>query len=149
MSADSARSSRFSSWAALRNCSSSRLAAFSSNSAESRTCAIDFAWSLSVLAPSSFQNRLLTRPEVRVLVFATRLRYPRLHVAERGSAPTADKGARTLVQRQTRRSRPEPVGDGFEADPLVDGVRYRVGEIGEQDDVRGAAAAVPGPPPQR
>ena len=63
---DSARSSRFSSCAALRSCSSSRSAAFSSNSAELRTCAIERAWSLSVLAPSSFQNRLLTRPEVRV-----------------------------------------------------------------------------------
>jgi len=28
-----------------------------------------------VLAPSSFQNRLPTRPEVRVFVFATHLRY--------------------------------------------------------------------------
>ena len=75
MSAESARSSRFSSCAALRSCSSSRSAAFSSNSSESRTCAIERAWSLSVLAPSSFQNRLLTRPEVRVFVFATHLRY--------------------------------------------------------------------------
>src|ERR1700712_3674964 len=69
MSADSARSSRTSSLAALRSCSSSSLAAFSPNSSELRTCADERFWSLSVLAPSSFQNRLPTRLGEPVLVF--------------------------------------------------------------------------------
>jgi hypothetical protein len=68
-----------------------------------------------VLAPSSFQNRLLTRPEVRFLVFATHLPYaarqPPLASAERDEV---DQDA---------------VRDRFEADPLVDGVRRRIGEL--------------------
>src|SRR4051794_899042 len=79
MSEDSASWSRTSNLAALIICSSSSLAAFSSNSSEARTCANERFCSLSVLAPRSFQNRLPTPFGERVFVFGsvfgTRSRY--------------------------------------------------------------------------
>src|SRR4051794_27978834 len=107
MSADSASWSRLSSFAAFCSFSSSRPAALSSNSAEARTRSIDWAWSLSVLAPSSFQNRLLSRPDVRSLffgaIFGTRSRYaafptpPRARVSVRDT-PGPDGRKRTLAE---------------------------------------------------
>ena len=126
MSFDSARSLRCSSCVAFFSCSSSRSAAFSSNSSEARTCAIERAWSLSVLAPSSFQNRLPTRPEVRVFVFATRAT---VRGRRGGSA-----APRSLASGRLKSMRTESP-TGFEADPLVDGVGCRVGQVGEQHHV--------------
>ncbi len=113
MSAESARSSRFSSWAALRSCSSSSFAAFSSNSAEART------WRSSGPDPYRCWRRAASR-----------------------TGWTAGRGcgwwswARITVRGPSRtRSAPNP--KPARNDPLVDRVRDRVGQVSEQHHLLG------------